>query len=347
MYQNIVVRISIEKGQTFTRISSAWNLAVEIPSAIRFEDDIARKTNIDLNKEGSDQILESESAGTRTVKQQLEDSNSKNNLSSKESLPRWQLQSRPGRRLVEIKAMFEYKQADPSSLEGLKMSSPSNVKEVINRAFIKTYFDMIGRDGCITAGIGEYLHLSKENIFGGTDCESQNDRVTFVNVDLCQSIINLADNRVDLITCFVTLHHIPEFELMLSEFVCIIRLNGYLIIREHDCKKERTLQAKYLNFIHAFVMIARVDEFGSIQNNHSEHNQVKSDGDLLTHTINLKQQKSNIIEYMSSIQYQIRTKWQQKLENVDSHLRTTLDYDQNPSTNPQTSYYAVFQLNLK
>ncbi|CAF3458361.1 unnamed protein product [Rotaria socialis] len=197
MYQNIVVRISIEKGQTFTRISSAWNLAVEIPSAIRFEDDIARKTNIDLNKEGSDQILESESAGTRTVKQQLEDSNSKNNLSSKESLPRWQLQSRPGRRLVEIKAMFEYKQADPSSLEGLKMSSPSNVKEVINRAFIKTYFDMIGRDGCITAGIGEYLHLSKENIFGGTDCESQNDRVTFVNVDLCQSIINLGNNLFD------------------------------------------------------------------------------------------------------------------------------------------------------
>ncbi|CAF2071333.1 unnamed protein product [Rotaria magnacalcarata] len=335
---------------------------MEIPSAIRFEDGIARKTGIDLNKNGSNQILES---GTRTVKQQLEDSNSKNNLnktqlsnklidkrvlennsksetnvgknkstpssimtsrssepnslcsdchptiSAKEPLRRWQLQSQPGRRLVEIKAMFEYKQADPSSLEGSKISSPSNIKEIINRASIKTYFDMICRDGSITAGIGEYLHLSKENIFGGIDCESQYDRVTFVNVDLCQSIINLADDRIDLITCFIALHHILEFELTLSEFVRIIRPNGYLIIREHDCKKERTLQAKYLNFVHAFMMIARVAEFDSIQNNHSEHNQVKSEDDLLTHTIDSKQ--------------------------------ATLDYDQNPSTNPQTLYYAVFK----
>ncbi|CAF2261589.1 unnamed protein product [Rotaria magnacalcarata] len=118
-------------------------------------------------------------------------------ISAKEPLRRWQLQSQPGRRLVEIKAMFEYKQADPSSLEGSKISSPSNIKEIINRASIKTYFDMICRDGSITAGIGEYLHLSKENIFGGIDCESQYDRVTFVNVDLCQSIINLGNNLFD------------------------------------------------------------------------------------------------------------------------------------------------------
>ncbi|CAF2264740.1 unnamed protein product [Rotaria magnacalcarata] len=358
-----ILELDEQLEKQIIRIKLLENQAMlEIPSAIRFEDGIARKTGIDLNKNGSNQILES---GTRTVKQQLEDSNSKNNLnktqlsnklidkrvlennsksetnvgknkstpssimtsrssepnslcsdchptiSAKEPLRRWQLQSQPGRRLVEIKAMFEYKQADPSSLEGSKISSPSNIKEIINRASIKTYFDMICRDGSITAGIGEYLHLSKENIFGGIDCESQYDRVTFVNVDLCQSIINLADDRIDLITCFIALHHILEFELTLSEFVRIIRPNGYLIIREHDCKKERTLQAKYLNFVHAFMMIARVAEFDSIQNNHSEHNQVKSEDDLLTHTIDSKQ--------------------------------ATLDYDQNPSTNPQTLYYAVFK----
>ncbi|CAF3937904.1 unnamed protein product, partial [Rotaria magnacalcarata] len=296
------------------------SLTVEIPSVIRFEDDTARKTGIDLNKNGSDQILESESAGTRTVKQQLEDSDSKNNSNktqlstklidksvlennsksetnvgknkstpssivtsrssepnslcsdchptlrhqrgagtrvftrwmnsrddnlslwasdqyrnqllayigkiygqerniqytlaplrvesnespeldqlfnvikhfetqpgAKESLRRWQLEYRPGRRLTEIKAMFEYKQAGPSSLEGLKISSPSNVKEIINRTSIKAYFDMICRNGYITADIGEYLQLNKENIFGGTDYNIQNDRVTVVDVDLSQS----------------------------------------------------------------------------------------------------------------------------------------------------------------
>ncbi|CAF1328951.1 unnamed protein product [Rotaria magnacalcarata] len=355
------------------------SLTVEIPSVIRFEDDTARKTGIDLNKNGSDQILES---GTRTVKQQLEDSDSKNNSNktqlstklidksvlennsksetnvernkstpssivtsrssepnslcsdchptlrhqrgagtrvftrwmnsrddnlslwasdqyrnqllayigkiygqerniqytlaplrvesnespeldqlfnvikhfetqpgAKESLRRWQLEYRPGRRLTEIKAMFEYKQAGPSSLEGLKISSPSNVKEIINRTSIKAYFDMICRNGYITADIGEYLQLNKENIFGGTDYNIQNDRVTVVDVDLSQSTIKLADNRVDLITCFVTLHHVPEFEKMLAEFVRILRPNGYLIIREHDCKRENKLPAKYLKLL--------------------------------------------------------------------------------------------------
>ncbi|CAF3307233.1 unnamed protein product [Rotaria socialis] len=413
-----VVKENIEKQME--------NLTVGIPSAIRFEDDIACKTGIGLNKEGSDQILESESAGTCTAKQPLDDSNSKNNLrhqrgagnrvftrwmnsrddnlslwandqyrsqllsyigkiygqernirytlaplrvqsnksyeldqlfdviqhfekqpGAKESLQQWQLESRPGRRLVEIKAMFEYKQADPSSLKGLKISSPSNVKEIINRTSIKAYFDMICRNGYITADIGEYLHLNKENIFGGTDYNIQNDRVTVVDVDLSQSTINLADNRVDLITCFVTLHHVPEFEKMLAEFVRILRPNGYLIIREHDCKREYKLPAKYLNFVHAFMMIARVGEFGSIQNNHSEHNQVKPNDDLLGDNVDWNQQKLNIIEYTSSIQYRTRAEWQQKLETVGFHLKATLDYDQNSSANPQALYYAVFQLNTK
>ncbi|CAM4752493.1 unnamed protein product [Rotaria magnacalcarata] len=266
---------------------------------------------------------------------------------AKESLRRWQLEYRPGRRLTEIKAMFEYKQAGPSSLEGLKISSPSNVKEIINRTSIKAYFDMICRNGCITADIGEYLQLNKENIFGGTDYNIQNDRVTVVDVDLSQSTIKLADNRVDLITCFVTLHHVPEFEKMLAEFVRILRPNGYLIIREHDCKRENKLPAKYLNFVHAFMMIARVGEFGSIQRNHSEHNQVKSNHDLLTDSMDWSQQKANIIEYTNSIQYRTRTEWQQKLETVGFHLKATLDYDQNPKRNPQALYYAVFQLNAK
>ncbi|CAF4402753.1 unnamed protein product [Rotaria magnacalcarata] len=112
---------------------------------------------------------------------------------AKESLRRWQLEYRPGRRLTEIKAMFEYKQAGPSSLEGLKISSPSNVKEIINRTSIKAYFDMICRNGYITADIGEYLQLNKENIFGGTDYNIQNDRVTVVDVDLSQSTIKLGN----------------------------------------------------------------------------------------------------------------------------------------------------------
>jgi hypothetical protein len=53
---------------------------------------------------------------------------------------------------------------------------------------------MIYRDGLITADIGEYLHLNKENIFGGNDYDSHHERVTFVNVNLDQSIIDLGNS---------------------------------------------------------------------------------------------------------------------------------------------------------
>lgn len=73
-------------------------------------------------------------------------------------------------------------------------SFSSTLEKIINRDSIKAYFDMICRDGSITAEIGEYLQLSKENIIGGTDYESHNDRITLANVDLDQSTIDLGND---------------------------------------------------------------------------------------------------------------------------------------------------------
>ncbi|CAF4974360.1 unnamed protein product, partial [Rotaria sp. Silwood1] len=80
-----------------------------------------------------------------------------NKLGAQDSLRGWQLQTRPDHRIVEIKAMFEFNRTCPSSLGDLKMSSSSSdLKEIINRASINAYFDMICRDGSTTAEIGEY-----------------------------------------------------------------------------------------------------------------------------------------------------------------------------------------------
>ncbi|CAF2854312.1 unnamed protein product [Rotaria sp. Silwood2] len=263
------------------------------------------------------------------------------------SLRDWQFQSRPDHRSVEIKTMFEFNHANPSSLGALKISSPFDVKEIISRASINAYFDMICRDGSTTAEIGKYLNLSKENIFGGTDYDSHNDNVTFVNVNLNQSTIDLADNRVDLITCFVVLHHVPQLDLILPEFVRILRPGGYLIMREHDCKKTYSLTAKYLNFIHAFMMIARVGEFAGVRGNHLNQSEIESDDNSVNDTTDWVQQKFKIIQYTKSIQYRTRAEWQHKLENAGFRLKATLEYDQSSSANPQKLYYAVFQLNAK
>ena len=143
-------------------------------------------------------------------------------------------------------------------------------------------------------------------------------------------IIYLGDNRVDLITCLVTLHHVPDLDFMLCELVRILRPGGYLLLREHDVKKERSLQAKYLNFVHAFMMIAHVGEFA----NDSESSMT-----------NWEQQKIDIINYTNGIQYKTEEEWKHALENVGFRLRAIIDYD--ATNNPQALFYAVYQLAAK
>jgi hypothetical protein len=74
----------------------------------------------------------------------------------------------------------------------------SNLEEIISRKSINAYFDMIYRDGMITADIGDYLHLNKENVFGGNDYDGQNEKVTFVNVNLSESTIGLGNSLFQL-----------------------------------------------------------------------------------------------------------------------------------------------------
>ncbi|CAF4002664.1 unnamed protein product [Rotaria sordida] len=313
---------------------------------------IVHEESIHENKNKSKIIINDASTTSKSVTSKSSETNSQysnfyHSISAKDSLQEWQFQTRSDHRLAEIKSMFELDRTCPSSFGSLKISSSSDLKEIISRASINAYFDMICRDDSTTVEIGEYLNLSKENIFGGTDYDSHNDKVTFVNVNLNQSTIDLADNRVDLITCFVTLHHVSQLKLILSEFVRILRPSGYLIIREHNCENKRSLTAKYLNFVHAFMMIAHVGEFADVQRNHLNQNEVQSDDDSVSHTIDWKQKKLNIIKYTKSIQYRTRTEWQQEIENVGFHLKATLEYDQSTLKNPQELFYAVFQLNVK
>jgi hypothetical protein len=62
---------------------------------------------------------------------------------------------------------------------------------MIDRQRIRSYFDLGCGDGVITAGIGTYLGLTKENIFGGDVYEGQSKDITFVKVNENQSTIHL------------------------------------------------------------------------------------------------------------------------------------------------------------
>ncbi|CAF0943299.1 unnamed protein product [Adineta ricciae] len=247
---------------------------------------------------------------------------------AKTSLHKRQETSRIESRLNEIRAIF-----DRNFNSRFKISSKINTEDLIRKDSITSYFDLGCGNGLITARIGNYFNLSSETIFGGDVFNSHNPDITFVSIDQDQSIIDLSDQSVNLITCLVTLHHIPHIDEILRELARIVQPNGYLIIREHDCKLERSLLTKYLHFIHGIMIIAHIGEFST--------EYLIDKNEKLTWI----EQKKKIINYTKSIQYKTREEWQKHLENVGFTHLATFDYDLNKTTNPQRLFYAVYQRN--
>jgi hypothetical protein len=120
---------------------------------------------------------------------------------------------------------------------------------------------------------------------------------------------------------------------MLKELARIIQPHGYLIIREHDCRLERSSLTKYLNFIHAIMMIAHIGEFSL--------DYVPKSNRVLS----WYEEKKNIIQYTKSIQYRTRQQWQQLFESVGFDLLATYDYDMRRTSNPQRLFYALYKRN--
>jgi 2-polyprenyl-3-methyl-5-hydroxy-6-metoxy-1,4-benzoquinol methylase len=264
-------------------------------------------------------------------------------IGAKASLNKRQETSRIESRFNELRSIFE-----KNFHSRFKVSSKISLEELIPKDSIRSYFDLGCGNGLITARIGSYFHLEKESIFGGDVFNSQNPQITFVSIDQNQSIIDLgktstfiqnetflfsliADQSVNLITCLVTLHHIPKLDNILKELARIIQPDGYLIIREHDCKLERSILTKYLHFIHAVMIIGRIGEFSA--------DYLANKNEVLTWF----EQKKKIINYTKSIQYKTRQEWQNKFESVGFNLLATFDYDLNKTTNPQRLFYAVYK----
>ncbi|CAF3605901.1 unnamed protein product [Rotaria sp. Silwood1] len=257
------------------------------------------------------------------------------------SLDKWEDNSRINRRLKDLQAIFEFNGDNKSSNHPFRVT-PTGLQQIIDRQKIKSYFDFKCGDGTITAGIGAYLGLIKEKIFGGDVYEVQNNAITFVKVNENQSTINLPSNHVDLITSFVTFHHISQIKQTLTELVRILRPGGYLILGEHDCKNEYSLSAKYLNFVHAIMMIARVGEFADSPNDHDRKNQHVLNNDYEDDTDSWTKQKSRIIEYIKSIYYRTCDELQQQFESVGFHLCATFYYGFDGSTSNHVDLITSF-----
>ena len=138
-----------------------------------------------------------------------------------------------------------------------------------------------------------------------------------------------------------------QIDTTLAELARILRPGGYLILREHDCKNDFSLSVKYLNFIHAIMMIARVGEFADTPGNYNTEETPTLNENRENNTTNWTQQKSSILNYIQTIHYHTYDEWQKQLESVGFRLLATLHYGADSSRNPQKLFYAVYQLNTK
>lgn len=132
------------------------------------------------------------------------------------------------------------------------------IKKIINLTGYKNYLDIGCGDGTITQKIGEYMNLKKENINGCDIIHCNNNNITFKLLGESLSA-PYSDNSFDIITLFMSLHHISyDISFFIKEIYRITTNNGIVIIREHEVNDENL--KILLDVMHGFYAMVYNDE---------------------------------------------------------------------------------------
>lgn len=126
------------------------------------------------------------------------------------------------------------------------------IKSLTTGLRVHRYLDYGCGDGTITQQIGKCFDLPRGNVIGIDVHHTDNPNITFLGTTINNNYP--ADGSIDLITAFVSLHHISDLDNALSRIYRWLRPGGLLIIREHDCGGDDSLR-DYLNLIHAYLSV--------------------------------------------------------------------------------------------
>jgi SAM-dependent methyltransferase len=131
----------------------------------------------------------------------------------------------------------------------------SITKRIDMRFHVSSYLDIGCFDGGITKAMGQYFNLNKMQTYG-VDIKPYKDNyadITFAVYDGIQ--LPFSDSSFDLMSCLMTLHHIPKdnLELLLKEISRVMKPDGILILREHDVgHRQIELKHHVLDVMHDF-----------------------------------------------------------------------------------------------
>jgi len=107
------------------------------------------------------------------------------------------------------------------------------------------YLDLGGGDGKISSVIGKHFKLSSKDIVcADIDAWWDEDRteeedITYVKLAEGKTL-PFDDEEFSLVTCFQSLHHMKNVNLVIDELYRIVKKRGYVVIREHDCEDNYT-----------------------------------------------------------------------------------------------------------
>lgn len=112
------------------------------------------------------------------------------------------------------------------------------LRKKINNKFTK-YLDIGCGDGTKTVLFHKIFNININDV-NGTDIKlwgpyHKNREFPFhFKFILSNEKLDYEDNSFDIITCFLTLHHIKDMDIMISEIYRLLKLNGIFILIEHD-----------------------------------------------------------------------------------------------------------------
>jgi len=103
-------------------------------------------------------------------------------------------------------------------------------------------------DGTILRSIGARLGLPPKGMVGVDVLPAAPFGVSYVRADNSLPY-NVPPGSIDLVTIFVTLHHIRS-RVHIASIRDMVRVGGMVVIREHDCPHDDTELKSYLDVVH-------------------------------------------------------------------------------------------------
>jgi len=179
----------------------------------------------------------------------------------------------------------------------------TTVMSMIKNLQVSKYLDYGCGDGTITQSVGKQLSLGPSKIFGVDIHTKLNPNITYIRGEQ----LNVPDASIDLVTAFVSLHHVADIESTMLEISKMMKPGGIFVIREHNFSGKRVMR-EYLHLVHMFVSVR----------DHGE-----CDPDCILKDIN----------------YKTSTGWTEIITKFGFKLTQTESY---PGNNPQALYYASY-----